>query len=55
MIARVHDGICAHDALLGVSIRCRRMTNRARFAIDITLWLLVLVGGGIVGGSPIWS
>lgn len=26
------------------------MTNRARFAIDITLWLLVLVGGGIVGG-----
>lgn len=26
------------------------MTNRTRFAIDITLWLLVLAGGGIVGG-----
>lgn len=26
------------------------MINRARFAIDITLWLLVLAGGGTFGG-----
>ncbi len=26
------------------------MINRARFAVDITLWLLILAGGGIFGG-----